>query len=116
MYKRYSQSLKVKTSLSNIMTRYETKSVVLSRKPGKDKDGLWTAVIALFTQNNPHLKGEVPFKTVDIEDVVKIRLHELRNVSFYLMGNDLVINNMKYLDVEFDENSRIITLTGEQEL
>ena len=104
------------TSSSSNMTRYETKSVVLSRKPGKDKDGLWTAVIALFTENNPHLKGEVPVKTVEIEDVVKIRLHELRNVSFYLMGNDLVINNLLHLDVEFDENTRIITLMGKQEL
>ncbi len=98
------------------MTRYETKSVVLSRKPGKDKDGLWTALIAMFEENNPHLKAKVPLKTVEIEDVVKLRLHDLRNVSFYLMGNDLVINNLIHLDVDFDENSRIITLTGEQKL
>ncbi len=96
--------------------RYETKSVVISRKPGKDKDGLWRALIALFDDNNPHLKAKVPFKTVEIEDVVKIRLRDLANVSFYLMGNDLVINNMLYIDVDFDENTRIVTLTGEQKL
>ena len=28
--------------------RYNTKSVVISRKPGKDKDGLWRVLIALF--------------------------------------------------------------------
>ncbi len=95
---------------------YECKSVVVSRKPGKDKDGLWTAVIALFETNNPHLKAKVPFKTVEIEDVVKVRLHDLRNVSLYLMGNDLVVNNLVRLDVKFDENSRVVTLGGKQEL
>ena len=50
------------------------------------------------------------------EDVIKVRLHDLANVSFYLMGNDLVINNLVNLNVHFDENTRIITLSGEQEL
>ena len=96
--------------------KYETKSVVLSRKPGKDRDGLWTAVIALFETNNPHLKAKVPFKTVEFEDVVKIRLRDLANISFYLMGNDLVINNLLHIELKFDENARILTLTGEQRL
>jgi hypothetical protein len=98
------------------MERFEAKSVVVSRKPGKDKDGLWRAVLGLFTDNNPHLKAKVPFKTVEYEDVVKVRLRDLRNVSMYLMGNDLVINNLIHLDIEFDENSRVLQLTGKQEL
>lgn len=98
------------------MEKFETKSVVISRKPGKDKDGLWTSVLALFDENNPHLKAKVPFKTVEYEDVIKVRLRDLANVSFYLMGNDLVINNLVHLGVELDENTRVITLTGEQEL
>jgi len=98
------------------MERFEAKSVVLSRKPGKDKDGLWTAVMALFNENNPHLKAKVPFKTVEYEDVIKVRLRDLANVSFYLMGNDLVINNLLHLDVHFNEANRIIILSGKQEL
>ncbi|MBT3298649.1 hypothetical protein HN385_06990 [archaeon] len=98
------------------MEKFETKSVVVSRKPGKDKDGLWTAVLALFDENNPHLKAKVPFKTVEYEDIIKVRLRDLTNVSFYLMGNDLVINNLVHLCVKLDENTRVITLTGEQEL
>ncbi len=98
------------------MEKFETKSVVISRKPGKDKDGLWTAVLALFDENNPHLKAKVPFKTVEYEDIIKVRLRDLANVSFYLMGNDLVINNLVHLKVKLDENTRVITLTGEQEL
>ena len=98
------------------MEKFETKSVVVSRKPGKDKDGLWTAVLALFDENNTHLKAKVPFKTVEYEDIIKVRLRDLTNVSFYLMGNDLVINNLVHLCVKLDENTRVITLTGEQEL
>lgn len=99
-----------------MVEKYETKSVVLSRKPGKDRDGLWTAVVAMFETNNPHLKAKVPFKTVEFEDTVKIRLRDLANISFYLMGNDLVINNLINIELKFDENARILTLTGEQEL
>ncbi|MBU1112179.1 MAG: hypothetical protein ABIG93_01960 [archaeon] len=98
------------------MERFESKSIVISRKPGKDKDGLWTAVIAMFDENNPHLKAKVPFKTVEYEDVIKLRLRDLANVSFYLMGNDLVINNLVHLDVHFNENNRVIILSGKQDL
>ena len=98
------------------MERFKTKSMVISRKPGKDKDGLWTAVIALFDENNPHLKAKVPVKTVEYEDVIKLRLRDLANVSFYLMGNDLVVNNMVHLDVHFNEANRIIILSGKQDL
>lgn len=96
------------------MAIHRVKSVVISRKPGKDRDGLWSAFIGLFNENNPHLKGREPFEVVEIEEVEKIRLHELRNVSFYLMGNDLVINNMTQLKI--DNESGIVTLSGKQEL
>lgn len=98
------------------MERFEAKSIVISRKPGKDKDGLWTAIIAMFEDNNPHLKAKVPFKTVEYEDVIKVRLRDLANVSLYLMGNDLVINNLIHLDVHFNESNRIIILSGKQDL
>ena len=95
---------------------FKAKSITLSRKPGEDRDGDWTAFIGLFDENNPHLKAKVPFKTVEYEDIIKVRLRDLTNVSFYLMGNDLVINNLVHLCVKLDENTRVITLTGEQEL
>ena len=95
-------------------TKYKVKSVVISRKPGKNKEGLWSAFIGLFSENNPHLKGRAPFKVVEIEETEKVRIRELKNVSFYLMGNDLVINNLSEVKIK-DENN-IVTLTGKQEL
>ena len=98
------------------MIEMNCKSIVVSRKPGKDKDGLWSAMIGLFDENNPHLKAKVPFKSLEFSDIIKVRLRDLRNVSLYLMGNDLVINNLITLQIEVDEAKRILTLSGKQEL
>ena len=94
--------------------KYQAKSVVLSRKPGKDKDGLWTAFIGLFQENNPHLKGRAPFTVVELPDVEKVRIRDLRNISFYLMGNDVVINNLK--EVKISKQGFIVTIAGSQDL
>jgi hypothetical protein len=96
------------------MSKYKAKSVILSRKPGEDRDGLWTAFIGLFDENNPHLKAKAPFEVLEIAEIEKVRIHELRNISYYLMGNDIVINNLLELNIEVKEH--IITLSGNQQL
>ena len=79
-----------------------------------DKEDFWAAFIGLFKENNPHLTGKVPFKVVELSYVEKVRIRDLRNISFYLMGNDLVINNLKKITILQEGN--IVTLTGIQEL
>ncbi len=96
------------------MATYQAKSVVISRKPGKNKDVLWSAFIGLFNENNPHLKGKAPIKVLEIKEVEKVRINELRNISFYLEGNDIVINNLISLNLEAKDH--IVTLTGRQEI
>ena len=98
------------------MKSYKAKSVVIGRKPGKDQDGFKTAFIGLFTDNNPHLKAKVPFKVIEIEEVEKVRIKELRNISYYLMGNDIVINDLIELSIDSDSDKNIVTLTGKQKL
>ena len=95
---------------------YKAKSVIISRKPGKDKDdgGLWTAFIGLFDENNPHLKAKAPIKVIEILEVEKVRIKELRNISYYLMGNDIIVNNLEELVIS--KNDNIVTLTGKQDL
>ncbi|PIN73593.1 hypothetical protein COV20_05205 [Candidatus Woesearchaeota archaeon CG10_big_fil_rev_8_21_14_0_10_45_16] len=93
---------------------FSAKSVVVSRKPGKDRDGPWSAFIGLFDENNPHLKGKAPFEVLDIPGVEKVRIHELRNISYYLLGNDIVINNLKKVTIAKEKD--IVTLTGKQDL
>ncbi len=96
------------------MTAYKAKSVTISRKPAEKKDGTWSAFIGLFDENNPHLKAKAPIKVVEMKGVEKVRLRDLRNISYYLRGNDIVINNLVELNIEVKDG--IITLTGRQEL
>ena len=93
---------------------YQVKSVVISRKPGRDKDGLWSAFMGLFQENNPHLKAKEPFKVLEIKEVEKVRINGLKNISYYLMGNDIVINDLVTLNIE--RKGSIVILTGEQKL
>jgi hypothetical protein len=93
---------------------FNAKSVVISRKPRLKPDGFKSAFIGLFNENNPHLKGRAPFKVLEISEIEKVRIKDLRNVSYYLMGNDIVINNLT--EVTVNQEGNIITLTGKQEL
>src|SRR3990167_3107156 len=93
---------------------FKAKSIIISRKPGKDKDGFKTAFIGLFKENNPHLKGKIPFEVIEVKDIEKVRIRELRNISYYLMGNDIVINNLEL--VRISSKDGIVTLTGTQQL
>ena len=94
------------------MKTYLCKSVTVSRKPGKDRDGLWTAFIGLFQENNPHLKGKAPFEVLEFKEIEKVRIKELRNISYYLTGNDIVINDLLKLNTEVKDH--VVTLTGKQ--
>ena len=96
------------------MDTYKVKSITISRKPGKNRDGFWTAFIGLFDENNPHLKAKAHKEVLEFKEVEKVRLWELRNVSYYLAGNDLVINNMT--EVNFNKQDNILTITGKQKL
>ncbi len=93
---------------------FKVKSVVLSRKPGKDEEGFKSAFIGLFDENNPHLKGRAPFEVLEIPDIEKVRIRDLMNVSYYLLGNDIVINNLSEVTITHEGN--IVEITGKQDL
>ena len=93
---------------------FKAKSITISRKPGKDKEGLKSAFIGLFDENNPHLKGRTPFDVLEIHEVEKVRIKELKNISYYLLGNDIVINDLT--EVKLVKEGNIVTVTGVQEL
>lgn len=93
---------------------FKVKSVVISRKPGRKEDTLKTAFIGLFEDNNPHLKAKAPSKVLEIPEVEKVRIRDLLNVSYYLLGNDIVINNLE--EVHIIKEGQIVTLTGKQTL
>src|SRR3989344_4566028 len=92
--------------------KYKVKSVVISRKPSHKDEDSWYAFIGLFNENNPHLKGKAPFEVVEVPNVEKVRIRDLRNISYYLLGSDLVINNLE--NIEIRKEGRVLTLTGKQ--
>ncbi len=94
--------------------KYMAKSVVVSRKPSHKDEEVWHAFIGFFDENNPHLKGKIPREVVEIPNVNKVRINELKNISYYLMGNDIVINNLEELTIE--QKDGVVTLTGKQNM
>ncbi len=94
--------------------KYETKSIMIGRKPRVGENEFKTATIALFNENNPHKAGGVPTKVLDFENIEKIRINELRNISYYLEGNDLVVNNL--LEIEVTQEGTFIIITGKQNI
>ena len=94
---------------------YKTKSVMLSRKPRANEDDEFkTALIALYKVNNPHKTGEVPTEVLEFTNMEKVRIRDL-SASYYLEGNDLVINDLKSIDLGVDEENHKIVLRAEQE-
>jgi len=51
---------------------------------------------------------------VEIKEVEKVRIRDLRNISYYLMGNDLIINDLT--EVEMITEGNILTIIGKQTL
>ncbi len=100
--------------MKNFVKKFKAKSVTISRKPGDDKEEFWSAFIGLFDENNPHLKGRAPFEVLDIPLVEKVRIRELRNISYYLLGSDVIINNLE--EVIISKEGTIVTVTGKQSL
>ncbi|MFC1731400.1 hypothetical protein ACFL6I_13860 [candidate division KSB1 bacterium] len=91
----------------------KAKCAMLSRKPRVNEDEFKTAVIALFDKNNPHKTGETPIEVLEYTNIEKIRVRNL-NVSYYLEGNDLIINDLKGIKLEIDEDKRKIVLKADQ--
>ena len=92
--------------------KYTTKSIMIGRKPREGENEFKTATIALFEENNPHKVGVAPTQVLDYPNIEKIRLRDLVNVSYYLEGNDLIINDLEEVDIEQEET--LIYVRGKQ--
>jgi len=85
-----------------------TKSVLISRLPKEEKDNEFkTAILRLYDVNNPHKKDVFPHKVFKFTDTEKVRIMRL-NVSYYLEGNDIVINDLEELYITHLNNKIII--------
>lgn len=92
--------------------KYKTKSMMVGRKPRVGNNKYKTAVIGLFDANNPHKIGAAPTKVLDFQNIEKVRIRNM-NVSYYLEGNDIIINDLEEVDI-IEEDHKII-IKGRQE-
>ncbi len=79
--------------------KYQTKSVLVTRLPRKGDNEFKTASIKLFKINDPHKTSEFPTKDLEFESIEKIVIKGVE-VDYYLEGNDLILNNLKNIDIE----------------
>jgi hypothetical protein len=74
----------------------KTTCAIVSRKPAANKADFKTAVIGLYDKNNPHKNGSFPKIVYEFSNIEKVRIKGL-NISYYLEGNDLIINDLEEL-------------------
>jgi hypothetical protein len=79
--------------------KYKTKSLLVTRMPRKNGNEFKTASIKLFKINDPHKTAQLPVKMLEYDNIEKILLKKL-NIDYYLEGNDLIINNLKQVNIE----------------
>jgi len=97
-----------------IAMKHETKSVLIARKKRVNKEDYQhrPCFISFFDENDPHLNVQGPQKIVEFGRVHKVIIEGL-DVDYLLPGNDIVINNLK--EVEIEERKNHVHVRGVQE-
>ncbi|MBN2052019.1 hypothetical protein JW756_00785 [Candidatus Woesearchaeota archaeon] len=90
-----------------------TVSVLISQDESEKDDNTYkTVVLRLFKINNPHKRHNVfPTHVFRFTNTEKVRIRRL-NVSYYLEGEDIVINDLEELYIIHEDNK--IVLKGYQ--
>ncbi|MBN2142919.1 hypothetical protein JW711_06345 [Candidatus Woesearchaeota archaeon] len=87
----------------------KTKSVLISRhKRESPDDDYKTAILRFFSVNNPHMQEVFPDKVIIYTNTEKIRIMGF-NVSYYLEGNDIVINDLEELKIKHEDTKLFVT-------
>lgn len=84
-----------------------TKSVLISRSRTKKGDEYRTLILKMFNINNPHKTSEFPKLVYEFSNIEKCRIRRL-NTSFYLEGNDIVVNDLEELYIIVDKNTVVL--------
>ena len=87
--------------------KYKTKSVLVTRLPRIGDNEFKTASIKLFKINDPHKTDELPNKTFEYPNIEKIVIKNIE-LDYYLVGNDIIINNLE--DIEIEQKGTIIEI------
>ncbi len=92
--------------------KYKTKAIIIGRKSRNKDDAIYRqCFISLFDVNDPHKQNIVPKEMIEFERAKRIDLEGFK-IKFMLMGGDIVINNLQWIDVS-EENGNV-KVTGKQ--
>jgi len=91
-------------------TTYSVKCLMIGRKPRVDDNQFKTLSFGFYDVNDPHKEGAFPTKSVDIPNIEQLSIEGL-NVSYYLEGNDILINNLQSVIITVDGST--VVLRGE---
>ena len=85
-----------------------TKSLLVARRKDKSNpDNPYIAEIKLFDINNPHMTAEVPKKEMEFSGVECVEIRGLA-VSYFIRGNDLVLNDAGTVQIEQKKNVVVV--------
>jgi hypothetical protein len=95
--------------------KFKTTSAMISRKKREvdSDDDYMIGIIRLFDVNNPHKTKKMPTRVLEYKNIEKIRIRNL-NVSYYLEGNDIIINDIIELYVLVNHTKHKIVLRAYQ--
>jgi hypothetical protein len=91
--------------------RYKTSSAMLGRAKRKDKESDYPIFVHLFNVNDPHKTGKVPEEMLDFPETLEVKINGL-DVIYLPLGNDILINNLEYIDI--DTQGQHIVISGKQ--
>lgn len=94
--------------------KYSTKSAIIGRAGKRDEFGNGPVFVHLFSKNDPHKSDAVPDKFIDFQSMHKIVFEGLQ-INFLLAGSDILINDLQYIEVKEDPESKgNLIITGKQ--
>ena len=86
---------------------YKTTSIIVGRMKRKDKEEIdYPCFITLFDINDPHKTAEVPKKRLDFDHVEKVVIRTPKVLNYLLAGNDLVVNDLVSINVEYNKERK----------
>lgn len=68
----------------------------------------YVILIKLFSENNPHCTLNVNFHEFEFENISVVSFKNFGEVNFLSFGNDIVINDLKDVDISIDDDNLLI--------
>jgi len=89
---------------------YKCKSLLIARMPRGEHENK-TAVVKLFSKNDPHLTENFPTEELVFENTKRVILHGM-TVKYMTEGNDLIVNDLKSVKIEEVKGHHTVEIWG----